>query len=319
MNYLGWKVLSWEKSRLNLFKLQLRIFKSVLVSDIQKCFAIQKILLLSNSARLLSIKFSLNKNFRFITDGVNFSFYDKVNLNKLLLRKVFKWDFSSNLSTFSDLAWQQLVLFAICPSQESISDPLNFFFRSSKAINFMQSCLLLKLKNLVLLKYSGVVKVKLILDNTFLNLKFILTNLLASRDLKLCILRFLKVSSFSFSKKSEFSEISFSDLILNILMNKLIINFDYIQNSLLFLFLITPKDNQLQICYEIDKRLFSRGLFSYDKNVSFFSLYVGFDFMGWYFKFLRGNHILCLPSFAEYKFFLRRVKSIVNNSNYGAF
>lgn len=269
MTYFSWKVLSWEKSRLNLFTLQLRILKSVLVSDIKKCFAIQKILLFSNSARLLSIKISLNKNLRFSADELNCSFYAKLNLNKLLFKRVFNWEFSSNLYSLSDLAWQQLVLFAIFPSHEAVFDPLNFSFRSSRALNLMQNCLLLKLKNSVFLKYSSILKVSLVLDTNFVNLKFILANLLVSRDLKLCILSLLKMNTFNFCSKGDFSEITFSGLILNILMNKFISNFDYIQNSLVFLFLMTPKDSQLQICYDMDKILFLRGLVPCKKIFSF--------------------------------------------------
>lgn len=43
----------------------------------------------------------------------------------------------------------------------------------------------------------------------------------------------------------------------------------------------------------------------------------GFDFLNWHFK-LYNSDIICSPSIESYRFFLGRVKNIVNNSNYGA-
>jgi len=107
MNLSNWKVLSWEKSRFNVFRLQLRIFKAVLVSDLKKCFAVQNILLKSNSARLLSIKLSFNKNISISSNQDNFSFSKKLRLNNLLLDKVFNWTFNYNTFSLEDFACQQ--------------------------------------------------------------------------------------------------------------------------------------------------------------------------------------------------------------------
>lgn len=52
----SWNSLSWKKSQNNLYFLQKRIFKSILVGDIKRALRIQKLIIYSNSARLLAIR-----------------------------------------------------------------------------------------------------------------------------------------------------------------------------------------------------------------------------------------------------------------------
>lgn len=44
----------------------------------------------------------------------------------------------------------------------------------------------------------------------------------------------------------------------------------------------------------------------------------GFDFLGWNFKVQKNGKFRCVPSGGNYKSFRKKVKFIVNNSNYGA-
>lgn len=317
MKYLSWKVLSWEKSRLNLFKLQLRILKSVLVGDIKKSFSIQKVLINSRSARLLSIKFGFNNNLMSSSLQDNFSFYKRSYINSLLLKEFFNWNFGSNIMSLSNLCWQELVRFTLSPSYEVNLSPLSFGFRSLKSINFLQDCLLLKLRNCVFSRYFVVMVVDIDIDKIILDFKFILSTLLVPRNLKFSILRFIKCG-FTILPKRYFSEVTLSGLLLNIFLDKLIFFLECLQVGSTFLFLLVPQDNKLQICHSLDKSLITRGLISLGKKVNSFSVYNGFDFLGWHFKLLSDNTVFCIPSFHEYKVFLKRVKSIINNSNYGA-
>ena len=51
-----WKELPWKKFRVNLFRLQKRVFKAVQVKDMRKARSLQKLILKSKSARLLAIR-----------------------------------------------------------------------------------------------------------------------------------------------------------------------------------------------------------------------------------------------------------------------
>ena len=51
-----WKLFSWKKAQNNLFCLQKRLFRSVQVGDIHNSLKIQRLILSSNSTRLLSIR-----------------------------------------------------------------------------------------------------------------------------------------------------------------------------------------------------------------------------------------------------------------------
>jgi RNA-directed DNA polymerase len=51
-----WKRFSWKKSKSNLFCLQKRLFRSVQVGDIKNSLKFQRLILSSNSSRLLSIR-----------------------------------------------------------------------------------------------------------------------------------------------------------------------------------------------------------------------------------------------------------------------
>jgi len=52
----SWSLLSWRKSQNNLYLLQRRVFKSIIVGDVKRALRIQKLIVYSNSARLLSIR-----------------------------------------------------------------------------------------------------------------------------------------------------------------------------------------------------------------------------------------------------------------------
>jgi hypothetical protein len=51
-----WKKLPWKKFRVNLFRLQKRVYKAVSVGDKRKARSIQKLILKSQAARLLAIR-----------------------------------------------------------------------------------------------------------------------------------------------------------------------------------------------------------------------------------------------------------------------
>jgi RNA-directed DNA polymerase len=56
----SWVSLPWKKFRRNLFRLQRRVFQAVSVGDKRKARSLQKLILKSQSARLLAIRQVLN-------------------------------------------------------------------------------------------------------------------------------------------------------------------------------------------------------------------------------------------------------------------
>ena len=52
----SWKALPWKKFRRNLFRLQKRVYKAVLVGDKRKARSLQKLILKSTSARFLATR-----------------------------------------------------------------------------------------------------------------------------------------------------------------------------------------------------------------------------------------------------------------------
>lgn len=69
---------------------------------------------------------------------------------------------------------------------------------------------------------------------------------------------------------------------------------------------------------KINTFLLKLSISNFISNISLYSLYNGFDFLDWHFKVFDDGKLKCVPSYESYRSFLRRVKVIINNSNYGA-
>lgn len=135
----SWKLLSWDNSLQSLKRIQKRLFKLMYFSDLRRVFLVQKLILKSNSSRLLAIREVTQlssqhkvsgidgKIFLSFTERFELNEYIKLNLNNWepqALRSVsfFKKDGSiSNceLPTISDRVWQTLVSYAIEPVHEA--------------------------------------------------------------------------------------------------------------------------------------------------------------------------------------------------------
>ncbi|MDD1473571.1 RNA-dependent DNA polymerase, partial [Dolichospermum sp. ST_sed4] len=64
--------------------------------------------------------------------------------------------------------------------------------------------------------------------------------------------------------------------------------------------------------------LAERGMKVSEKKTKLTATTDGFDFLGWHFKVQKNGKFRCVPSADNYKSFRKKVKFIVNNSNYGA-
>jgi RNA-directed DNA polymerase len=82
--------------------------------------------------------------------------------------------------------------------------------------------------------------------------------------------------------------------------------------------ILKPEDDEKQILNRIENFLAERGLRIKESKTKLVHSTEGFDFLGWHFKVQTNEKFRCVPSEDNYKAFRKKVKSIVNNSNYGA-
>ena len=83
-------------------------------------------------------------------------------------------------------------------------------------------------------------------------------------------------------------------------------------------FIFKKGDNPVKVLDEIAEFLRLRGLNIKLAKTRFVSATSGFDFLGWHFKVQKNGKFRCTPSEDNFLTFRRKVKTIVNSSNYGA-
>jgi len=148
----------------------------------------------------------------------------------------------------------------------------------------------------------------------------LLEKIIAPRGIKLGIFRSLKLG---FSPDypnidGVMQKADFWSLLANIVLNDIENLHPSVRFGYDFLCFLRPTDNEQLILGNISKFLCTRGLKFSREDATIFSLTTGFDFLGWHFKLKSQRELISIPSFGNYQKFLKRVKSIVNNSNYGA-
>ncbi len=83
-------------------------------------------------------------------------------------------------------------------------------------------------------------------------------------------------------------------------------------------FFLRPEDDEKEILDKISQFLADRGLKVSQKKTKLTASTDGFDFLGWHFYVQQNGKFRSVPSEENYKTFRKKVKKIVNNSNYGA-
>lgn len=234
-----WGFLSWEKCRKNIFRLQKRIFKAVQVGDIKKVLELQKLLLMSNSARLLAVRYttqtSIGKKISGIDGKLSLSFVERFSLSEYLLNNFNDWNprklkkviFSTKqgasivlrVPTISDRAWCCLIEFAIEPAHEAFFSPRSFKLGNTFFLHELQKVLFLNLN-----KFSFGIQKRVLLfkfSKYFpnFNINKLLKKTIAPRSIKIGIFRLLKCGFLpSFDNELSFAG-EFSFLLANTLLN----------------------------------------------------------------------------------------------------
>lgn len=131
-----WKRLPWKKFRLNLFRLQKRIYRATKVGDFRKVRSLQKLVMKSTSAIMLAIRqvSQLNKGKK--TAGIDgkksLNFLERFTLFWEIRRDALNWKHLGlrsipiskkdgsirmlKIPTIRDRAWQCLVKYALEPA-----------------------------------------------------------------------------------------------------------------------------------------------------------------------------------------------------------
>ncbi|MEH2123899.1 group II intron reverse transcriptase/maturase [Nostoc sp.] len=356
----SWRALPWKKFRRNLFRLQKRVFKAVLVGDKRKARFLQKLILKSTSARFLAIrqvsKLYAGKKTAGIDGKKSLSFEERFNLEELLKMNSRNWKHQGlreipipkkdgttgilKIPTIADRAWQCLAKYALEPAHEATFHVRSYGFRTGRSAHNAQKYIFLNLNS----KANGINKrvIELDIEKCFdrINHSAIMDELIAPKGLKLGIFRCLKAGvNPEFPEQRTPQGGVVSPLLANIALNGIESIHRYHENqgqritdktsasditepSVRYaddmVIILRPEDDATEILERISEFLRKRGMNVSQKKTKITAATDGFDFLGWHFKVQKNGKFRCNPSVDNFKEFRKKVKHIVNNSNYGA-
>ncbi|MHC5771424.1 MAG: group II intron reverse transcriptase/maturase [Nostoc sp.] len=358
----SWKALPWKKFRRNLFRLQKRVFKAVLVGDKRKARSLQKLILKSTSARFLAIRLVSQLNAGKKTAGIDgkksLTFEERFNLEELLKMNSGNWKHQGlreipipkkdgttrmlKIPTIADRAWQCLAKYALEPAHEATFHARSYGFRTGRSAHDAQKYIFDNLRS----NSNGIEKrvIELDIEKCFdrINHSAIMDELIAPKGLKLGIFRCLKAGvNPEFPEQGTPQGGVVSPLLANIALNgiesihRYHVEYKYgksitdntsekkiVEPSVRYaddmVIILRPEDDATEILERISEFLRKRGMNVSQKKTKVTAATNGFDFLGWHFKVQKNGKFKCSPSVDNFKAFRKKVKHIVNNSNYGA-
>jgi RNA-directed DNA polymerase len=345
----SWIALPWKKFRRNLFRLQKRVYKAVLVGDKRKARLLQKLIMKSTSARFLAIRQVSQLNAGKKTAGIDgkksLSFEERFALEITLKTQYNNWHHSSlreipipkkdgttrmlKIPTIADRAWQCLAKYALEPAHEAIFHARSYGFRTGRSAHDAQKYIFNNLNS----KCNGISKrvIELDIEKCFdrINHSAIMDRLIAPKGLKLGIFRCLKAGvNPEFPEQGTPQGGVVSPLLANIVLNGIEsihrfrangrINEPSIRYADDMVIILRPEDNATEILERISEFLRERGMQVSQKKTKVTATTDGFDFLGWNFRVQSNGKFRSTPSVGNFKAFRKKVKTIVNNSNYGA-
>lgn len=333
-----WKSLQWRKLRKNLFRLQVRLFKAVRANDAKRVRNLQRLILKSRSARLLAIRQVTQLNAGKKTAGVDgksiLTHKERLALEKLL-HQVYNWKHSKlremsirkkdgtkrilKIPTIKDRAWQCLVKYALEPAHEATFHARSYGFRPGRSAYDCQKKIFHNLRSCA----HGYQKqiLELDIEKCFDRIDHadLMKRIIAPTSIKQCLWACLKTGvNPEFPNQGTAQGGVISPLLANISLNGI----EDIGNSVRYaddmVFFVKPGESAEEILGKVSEFLAIRGLRIKQAKTTIASSTVGFDFLGWRFKVHSNGKFRSTPSVDNYKAFHRKVKTIVNNSNYGA-
>ncbi len=339
LNNESWKQLPWKKFRKIVFRLQQRIYKAVREGNMVKARNLQKLLLRSYACRMLAIRQVTQLNAGKKTAGIDgrksLTFKERFNLESLLAHEATKWKHQGlreipipkkngkirilKVPTIADRAWQCLIKYCLEPAHEALFHSRSYGFRTGRSAHDAQKFLFDNLKS----RCNGLNKrvIELDIEKCFdrINHTSILERVIAPQSIKGGIFRCLKAGiNPEFPEQGTPQGGVVSPLLANIALDGI----ENIHKSVRYaddmVIILKPEDNATLILDKIKAFLAERGMNISPEKTKVTTTTNGFDFLGWNFKVQSNGKFRCTPSEDNYRTLRKKVKEVVNNSNYGA-
>jgi RNA-directed DNA polymerase len=347
-----WKGFNWKKFQKTLFRLQKRVYKAVSVGNKRLARSLQKLILKSQSARLLAIRQVTQLNAGKKTAGIDgkasLTFEERLALANTIGLHHANWKHSGlreipipkkdettrmlKVPTMADRAWQCLAKYALEPAHEATFHARSYGFRTGRSAHDAQRYLFNNLSSRANGKDKRVIELDIEKCFDRINHSTIMDNLIAPAGLKLGIFRCLKAgTNVGFPEQGTPQGGVVSPLLANIALNgieSLQKSYEkgkkerYTEPSIRYaddmVIILKPEDDAGAILTRISEFLAQRGMKVSERKTKLTATTDGFDFLGWHFKVQNNGKFRSTPSVDNYKAFRKKVKHIVNNSNYGA-
>jgi RNA-directed DNA polymerase len=345
-----WKGFKWKKFQKTLFRLQRRVYKAVSVGNKRLARSLQKLILKSQSARLLAIRQVTQLNAGKKTAGIDgkasLTFEERLTLATELSTHHTNWKHQGlreipipkkdgttrmlKVPTIADRAWQCLAKYALEPAHEATFHERSYGFRTGRSAHDAQKILFLNLCSNKNGKDKRVIELDIEKCFDRINHSAIMDNLIAPVGLKLGIFRCLKAgTNIGFPDQGTPQGGVVSPLLANIALNGIESLHQYksasgkIMNPSIryaddMVIILRPEDDADTILERISEFLAQRGMKVSERKTKLTATTDGFNFLGWHFKVQKNGKFRSTPSVDNYKAFRKKVKFIVNNSNYGA-
>lgn len=336
----NWEEIDWAYHRQVVFRLQKRIFKAVREENIAKAKRLQRLLLKSYSARMIAIRQVTQLNTGKKTAGIDgkkaLTHGERFALEKVLKKHCSDWKHQGlreipiplkdgtkrilKVPTIADRAWQCLIKIVLEPAHEATFHARSYGFRPGRSTHDCQKMVFNNLSS----KNNGINKrvLELDIEKCFdrISHQAIEERVICPSFIKTGINRCLKAgTSLEFPEQGTPQGGVVSPILANIALNGI----EELGQSLRYaddmVFFLKPEEDENKLIPKIEEFLNKRGMNVSQKKTKVTATTDGFDFVGWHFYVQKNNGKLrSHPSEDNFKAFQRKVKHIVNNSNYGA-
>ena len=322
--------------------------------DTRKVRNLQKLLLKSQSAMMLAIRQVTQLNQGKRTAGVDgkssLNFKERFELLENLQRNAEDWKHQGlreipipkkngktrilKVPTIADRAWQCLVKYSLEPAHEATFSKRSYGFRTGRSAHDAQKYMFTNLNSKANGKDKRVIELDIRKCFDRISHKTIMDNLTAPKSVKQGIFRCLKAGiNPEFPEQGTPQGGVVSPLLANIALNgieevaqkgytKRQIKLSHCPNSIRYaddmVIILKPKHNAQEILDNIKDFLAKRGMEISEEKTKITSATDGFDFLGWNFYVQKNGKFRSTPSEENYQTFKKKVKNIVNSSNYGA-
>jgi group II intron reverse transcriptase/maturase len=283
------------------------------------------------------------------------TFKERFELNELLKASVSNWKHQGlreipipkkdgtirmlKIPTIADRAYQCLIKYALEPAHEASFHAHSYGFRTGRSAHDAQKILFLNLRS----SSDGINKrvIELDIEKCFdrINHSAIMDRLIAPYSIRQGIFRCLKAGvNPEFPEQGTPQGGVVSPLLANIALNGIESIHRYhvnpkrritdktprkeiVEPTIRYaddmVIILRPQDDAIKILDKISQFLAERGMKVSEKKTKLTAATDGFDFLGWNFKVQKNGKSRCVPSVDNFKAFRKKVKLIVNNSNYG--